>query len=314
MPILDNVLKLITQGAGTVNAITATLTPAIPPDSQCMVIVRSIGLNNSTSVIFQLNGWPAYPVKARGNTNIRVGDTGFANYEMIFVFNTAGSYWQLLNPATSVLNEASAYTDSQINVLTDYINNDFKTNNFLDATSSIQEQLDLRQKKTMPFYVSSTISHTGTTSPTVIASSINLVGVLQAHDYLLFEVFVNATNNANNKFVRWYISESNNSLVNEVLVGAHLASTGWGSNPAVVLSRFLKMKSTLNGNIYLNNSVVLSNQNNPYAQSGSPMQTAGAIDFAGPTAKYLVLVAELASALDTINIYEGHSTISTART
>lgn len=182
------------------------------------------------------------------------------------------------------------------------------------SKTAIINELSSYQKKTMPFYVSSTISHTGTTSPTVIASSINLVGVLQAHDYLLFEVFVNATNNVNNKIVRWYISESNNSLVNEVLVGAHLASTGWGSNPAVVLSRFLKMKSTLNGNIYLNNSVVLSNQNNSYAQSGSPMQTAGAIDFAGPTAKYLLLVAELASAGDTINIYEGHSTISTART
>lgn len=121
MAIIDNVLKLITQGAGTVNAITATLNPAIPANAQCFVVVRSIGLNNSTTVTFQLNDWPAYQIKARGNTNIRVGDTGFANYEMILVFNTTGSYWQLLNPATSVLNESSTYTNSQISALTGYI-------------------------------------------------------------------------------------------------------------------------------------------------------------------------------------------------
>lgn len=290
MPILDNVLKLITQGAGTVNAITATLNPAIPPDSQCMVIVRSIGLNNNTSVTFQLNGWPAYPVKARGNTNIRVGDTGFANYEMIFVFNTAGSYWQLLNPHTSVFDESVSYTDL-----------------------AIANALEQYQKKTMPFYVSATISHTGTLAETVLASSIDLVGVIQAHDYFLFEAFVNATNNANSKFVRWYISDSPLALVNAVMVGGHQAGTGWGSNPAVLLSRFLKMKSTLSGNIYLDNSVVINNQNNPYSQSSSPMNTGGTIDISAGQ-KYLVMTGQLTNINDTLNIYEAHSTISTART
>lgn len=107
MPIIDNVLKLITQGGGTVNAITATLSPAIPPSVQCMVIVRSTGVNTSTSVTFELNGWPVYPVKARGNFALRTSDTGLAGYEMILVFNTTGSYWQLLNPATSTILEST---------------------------------------------------------------------------------------------------------------------------------------------------------------------------------------------------------------
>lgn len=107
MSIINNVLKLITQGGGTVNAITATFTPAIPADSQCMVIVRSTGVNNSTTVTLQLNDWSAYPCRARGNNALRLSDTGLAGYEMIWVFNTTGLYWELLNPATSTILEAT---------------------------------------------------------------------------------------------------------------------------------------------------------------------------------------------------------------
>lgn len=160
----------------------------------------------------------------------------------------------------------------------------------------------------MPFYVSSTISHTGTTSETLLAASINLVGVIEANDYFRFEATVTATNNANLKHVRWYISDSSSSLINQVQVGGHSAGTGWGAALNVTLSRYIKMKSTLAGNIYLNNSVTSLNLNNFYAQTGSPIELNGTIDFSSGS-KYLVMTGQLANSGDTLSIYEAHSEV-----
>lgn len=160
-----------------------------------------------------------------------------------------------------------------------------------------------------PFTISSQIILTGTTVETILYDqSPNFVGLIQENDYFEFELMVQATNNANSKRISWYISDNQNSLVNEVLIGRHTATTGWGS-PAIKLQRFLKMNGALNSNTYLDNTSSSTNLNNFYTSSTSVIKTDGVIDFSSGT-KYLIVTGILNNALDELKIFYGNSCLT----
>jgi hypothetical protein len=105
-------LGLVANAGGTVNAITASFTPAIISLTDGIKVwVRSSGLNTITGVTFSPNGLTAKPLVARGGSVLREGDTGASKYLMSICYNLSADKWEILNPATSVLQEAMDYTD-----------------------------------------------------------------------------------------------------------------------------------------------------------------------------------------------------------
>lgn len=82
-------------------------------------------------------------------------------------------------------------TASMVNTLISTALATFKTDNFLDATSSIQTQLNAKDKSYSPIHSSTTITHTGTLTETIIYNtSPNLVGILQSRDHLDLQAIV----------------------------------------------------------------------------------------------------------------------------
>jgi hypothetical protein len=152
------------------------------------------------------------------------------------------------------------------------------------------------------FHINSEIVHTGTTAETIVYnSSPNLVGIIQANDHIDFWVSVSGSNTAGAKDLKFYISDSQSSLSNEVMIGHARAGTGW-ANSALV-GRYLKM-ITINSNLHHNPATFL-NLNNRYA-TALPILSNN-IDFS-TGAKYLIMTATCFSAgTDVITIHEGYS-------
>lgn len=88
----------IIAAGGTVDAITATFSPAITLSDLTLVAVRSTGANTVTNPTFNPNGLGALTIKS-ANAALIAGDTGAANYLMLLEYNATGTYWELLNPA-----------------------------------------------------------------------------------------------------------------------------------------------------------------------------------------------------------------------
>lgn len=205
---------------------------------------------------------------------------------------------------------AYIYTEVPYQATQAEVNTGTNTDKFVTPNTFTNASKWNTKQPTSPFNISAPITHTGTTDETIVYNtSPNLVGIILADDYFQFETTMNATNSVSQKTLSFYISDSPTSLLNETLIGAASVGTGWGANPAVRVARFLKMKGTLSTNTYLNNSVTSMNINNFYAQSSSPINTAGTINFSA-TAKYFVVTLKLADAAAIVEILEGHSHIS----
>jgi hypothetical protein len=171
----------------------------------------------------------------------------------------------------------------------------FPVSGYDDATSSIQNQL---YRSFSPFESASVISHTGTTAETVVyTSSPDLVGKLISGDMLMIAGGIQATNNANAKTLRFYISDSQSSLSNEVLIGTVLGTTNLVNTLA--FDKLLCMTSISTQNVILGTGNTTA--------TGASMGTT-AIDFSSGS-KYLVATLQLASGTDTVKIQFGRSTI-----
>ncbi len=84
---------------GTVDAITATVVPALTLADQVMVAIVSAGASTSTTPTFAPNGLTAHTITARGAQALVVGDTGPAGYVMLLQYRGSDTSWELLNPA-----------------------------------------------------------------------------------------------------------------------------------------------------------------------------------------------------------------------
>lgn len=78
---------------------------------------------------------------------------------------------------------------------------------YLDATSSIQTQLDAKSSNLLG-KSNTNIAHTGTTSETIVWYAEIEAGIVHANDILRLLAFVNATNNANAKTIRIKINDT----------------------------------------------------------------------------------------------------------
>lgn len=83
---------------GTVDAITATFSPAITLTDKTEVTIIAIGANTVAAVTFNPNGLGAKSVKKFGNQPIAIGDIYGAGHAVRFKYNLVNDVWELMNP------------------------------------------------------------------------------------------------------------------------------------------------------------------------------------------------------------------------
>src|SRR5574343_1035373 len=87
------------DAGGSVDAITATYSPAITLDDKLIVTVVSAGRNTTTTPTFTPNSLSTRTITKNGGQALAVGDTGGAGYVMMLEYNATNTRWELLNPA-----------------------------------------------------------------------------------------------------------------------------------------------------------------------------------------------------------------------
>lgn len=86
------------DAGGTVDAITATYTPAVSLTDKVTVGVIVAGANTSTTPTFAPNGLTAHTITTRGGGALVAGDIGPAGFVALLEYNAAGTRWELMNP------------------------------------------------------------------------------------------------------------------------------------------------------------------------------------------------------------------------
>lgn len=127
---------------GTANEITATYSPAITLSDKRIVFLTGCVANTTTTPTFNPNSLGAKVIKGKGGVALKVGEI---LGDCILIYHTTGTYWELLNSDAGTLLAL------------------FKTANFLDATSSIQTQLNIKKESSW-VYAGNTISPADNTS------------------------------------------------------------------------------------------------------------------------------------------------------
>lgn len=84
---------------GTVNAITATFTPAITLADKTICTVVAAGANTSTTPTFAPNGLTARTITKQGGQALAAEDIPRAGFVAILQYNLANTRWELLNPS-----------------------------------------------------------------------------------------------------------------------------------------------------------------------------------------------------------------------
>lgn len=127
---------------GTVNAITATYTPAITLADKTICSLYCAGANTSTAPTFAPNGLTARPITKLGGQALAAGDIPRAGFVALLQYDLASTRWELLNPATSTI--PSSYV--QNNVAQGYTRQQYAVPVVLTAQSgSIAVDADLHQ-------------------------------------------------------------------------------------------------------------------------------------------------------------------------
>lgn len=112
---IQDATGVFVAGGGTVDAITATYSPAITAVVDGMILaVRAAGANTSTTPSFSPNSLPARTIVKQGGQALAVGDIRAANHDLLLRYRATGTVWELLNPtlpaAPSGAITSSAYT------------------------------------------------------------------------------------------------------------------------------------------------------------------------------------------------------------
>jgi len=90
---------LTASAGGTVNAITATLSPVIALVDGTEVAIIAAGANTSTTVTFNPNAAGPKNIKKSGNQPLVIGDIFGAGHVLKLKYSSANDVWELLNPA-----------------------------------------------------------------------------------------------------------------------------------------------------------------------------------------------------------------------
>ncbi len=103
---------------GTVDAITATYSPAILTLTDGMLLAfRATGANATTTPTFAPSGLTAHTIVKVGGHALAAGDIPRANYECFVRYNLANTRWELLNP-TPYIGQVSATVSANSGVAT----------------------------------------------------------------------------------------------------------------------------------------------------------------------------------------------------
>jgi len=107
------------NAAGTVDVITATLTPTLASllDRQ-KVRVRAAGANTSTTPTFNPDGLGAETIVKLDGIALAIGDIAGADHELELVRNGATGEWHLVNPASEVESIVLAASDETTDLTT----------------------------------------------------------------------------------------------------------------------------------------------------------------------------------------------------
>lgn len=93
----------ISAAGGTVDAITANYTPDVTLSNLTTVAVVALGANATTTPTFSPDGLTARTITKKGGVALVPGDIAGAGYVAILEYNSAGTRWELANPATTAL-------------------------------------------------------------------------------------------------------------------------------------------------------------------------------------------------------------------
>lgn len=99
---LDKEVGRTATAGGTVNALTATFTPAVTAYTDRLITrVRATGANTSTTPTIAYDGLAAKTIVKNGNQALDAGDIAGADHELILVYNLSNDNIELLNPAVT---------------------------------------------------------------------------------------------------------------------------------------------------------------------------------------------------------------------
>jgi hypothetical protein len=102
-------------GGGTVDAITATFTPALTLTDKIRCYIVAAGANTITNPTFAPNSLTARTITRFGGQELVPGDIYGAGHVLLLEYNSANTRWELLNPAYPPVNYMSltaTYTGS----------------------------------------------------------------------------------------------------------------------------------------------------------------------------------------------------------
>lgn len=103
----------IAAGGGSVDAITATYSPALTLSDQVTCYLVCAGANTTTTPTFAPNGLTAHTIVARGGSALAAGDIPGAGFVANLEYNLANTVWELLNPRSASLGLANNFSAAQ---------------------------------------------------------------------------------------------------------------------------------------------------------------------------------------------------------
>lgn len=98
----------IVAAGGTVDAITATYSPAITLTDQQRCMFVGAGANTVTTPTFAPNGLTARTITMFGGQALVAGSIGAAGYVGLLAYNLANTRWELLNPVSTASTPSAA--------------------------------------------------------------------------------------------------------------------------------------------------------------------------------------------------------------
>lgn len=111
---LQKTAYISAAGGGTVDAITATYSPAISLTNGTTVFCRATGANTVTNPTFAPNSLTAKTIVKESNKALNIGDIGGASHEMLLRYNSTNDNWVLLNPLPRRTITPVSTTDSAV--------------------------------------------------------------------------------------------------------------------------------------------------------------------------------------------------------
>lgn len=89
------------DASGTVDAITADLSPDATLEDGSVLIITATGANTSAAPTLSVDGGTARTIVKQGNQALVAGDIPRSGYFIFLVYDLGNTRWEIINPATS---------------------------------------------------------------------------------------------------------------------------------------------------------------------------------------------------------------------